>query len=311
MKVLFVDKESFFPSLGIAWFSAYLRKAGHDVGLKVLKGRVDWRDVKADPPDMLCYLFATGEHDYYQQVNAGIRMTLETMGHTIVSVFAGSYVTKFPEYIRGQYMDIGVRGEGYEAIVDIANALRDKEPLIGIPNTVMAGQVNLSRPLLNKDTMLYPDRDLMYRCKRSRSNPIKNVLCSFDQAGHVEIRPVGEVMGEIEDVLRFPLDMLCFQDGIFPVCNEEWMDMFCTEYPKHCDKSFHIQTHPAFINDVIKAVRRLEQHDISVSVTFDAPGTKRYDRLQKLLAVASKSRLARALLPAVTHLSYRQLYKVA
>jgi len=281
MKVLFVVDDYVIDPLGIAWLSAYLRKAGHDVGLKVLEGRVDWQDVVDDPPDMLCYSVTTGNHNYYMDINSGIRMTLDK---PIVSVFGGPHVTFFPEYIGGEYMDIGVRGEGFEAVVDIANALRDKTPLQGIPNTVIDGQINPLRPLLNKDTMLYPDRDLIYRRQQNSANPIKNVMCSFfcqQQCPYcyakeykrlygikkAEIRPVGEVMGEIDDLLRFPMEMIFFQDDIFPVYDKNWLDMFCQEYPKHCDKPFHIQVRVEFVSDdVVKRLKAVGLHGVTFAI---------------------------------------------
>lgn len=289
MKVLFVIDDYIIDPLGIAWLSAYLRKAGHDVGLKVLEGRVDWQDVADDPPDMLCYSVTTGKHGYYQQINAGIRMTLETTGHPIVSVFGGPHVTFFPEYVSGQYMDIGVRGEGFEAIVDIANALRDKESLVDIPNIIISDKVNPLRPLLNKGTMLYPDRDLIYRRLKNRENPIKNVMCSFLCPAYcpycyakqykkmygmhaAELRPVGEVMGEIEDLQRFPLEMIFFQDDMFPVYDKEWLDMFCSEYPKHSDKPFHIQVRAEFINDeAIGSLSKVGLHGVTFAVESGNP----------------------------------------
>jgi len=281
MKVLFVIDDYLIDPLGIAWLSAYLRAAGHDVGLKVLEGRVDWQDVADDPPDMLCYSVTTGNHNYYMDVNSGIRMALKK---PIVSVFGGAHVTFFPEYMDGQYMDLGVRGEGYEAIVDIANALRDQSPVSGIPNVVIDGQINPLRPLLNKDAMLYPDRDLIYRRQKNRDNPIKNVMCSFQcpfNCGYCfnqeykrlygvnksEIRPVGEVMGEIEDLLRFPLEMIFFQDDIFPVYDKEWLELFCSEYPKYCDKPFHIQVRAEFItDDIISRLRSVGLHGVTFAI---------------------------------------------
>ena len=281
MKILFITDDYIIDPLGIGWLASYLLKAGHDVGIKVLEGRVDWQDVIDDPPDMLCYSVTTGKHNYYMDVNVAIRRSINK---PIVSVFGGPHVTFFPEYICQEEMDIGVRGEGYEAIVDIAHALRDKSSLEGIPNTVLGGKVEPLRPLLNKETMLYPDRNLMYRRPKNRENPIKNVMCSFlcpQQCPYcyakeykrlynmhtAEIRPVGEVMGEIEDLLRFPLKMIFFQDDLFPVYDKTWLDMFCQEYPKHCDKPFHIQVRAEFIrDDTIRRLKEVGLHGVTFAI---------------------------------------------
>jgi radical SAM superfamily enzyme YgiQ (UPF0313 family) len=281
MKVLFVIDDYVIDPLGVSWLAAYLLEAGHDVGLKILEGEVDWQDVLDDPPDMLCYSVTTGKHGYYQSVNAGLRMTLK---QDVVSVFGGPHVTFFPEYINGKYMDIGVRGEGFETIVDIANALRDQSSLSNIPNTVIDGKINPLRPLINKDNMLYPYRDIIYRRAKNRDNPIKNVMASLGclyscpycssqeykrlyDIHRAEIRPVGEVMGEIEDLLRFPLGLIYFNDDIFPIYDKEWLAMFCDEYPKFCEKPFHIQVRAEFItDDIIKRLKSVGLHGVTFAI---------------------------------------------
>jgi len=249
--------------------------------MKVMEGRVDWQDVVDDPPDMLCYSVTTGKHNYYMDINSGIRMAIKK---DILSVFGGPHVTFFPEYIFGKYMDVGVRGEGFEAIVELANAVEAQESIADIDNLVFEGQVNPLRPLMSKDTMLYPDRDLIYRRPKNRDNPIKNVMCSFlcpYSCGYcyskqykqlygvktAEIRPVGEVMGEIDDLMRFPLEMIFFNDDIFPVYDTEWLDLFCNQYPLRCDKPFHVQLRAEYINDnVIRKLKEVGLHGVTFAI---------------------------------------------
>ena len=277
MKVLFVADDFKCDPLGIAWLSAYLRAAGHDVGIKILEGKSpEWYDVVYNPPDMLCYSVTTGMHDYYMRINAGIRMTLK---NPVISVFGGPHVTFFPEYIRGQYMDIGVRGEGYEAIVDIANALRDKSSLSEIPNAVLDGKINPLRPLMDKTNMLLPDRSIIY--KKNHDKPIKSIMTTFGcphscphcfnkewknmyDTGAVQVRPVQSVLAEVDDLRKsYRVDILYFEDDVFPVFKRDWLDGFFANYDKSLP--FHIHLRVEYITD--DTIRRLKEVGLH-SVTF-------------------------------------------
>jgi len=212
----------------------------------------------------------TGKHGHYQQVNAGLRMTL---GDDAVSVFGGPHVTFFPEYISGDPMDFGVMGEGFTAIVDVANAIEYGLNVSYMDNVVTKDTRNPLRPLIDKKNMLLPDRDLIYRFPENYHNPIKNIMCSFGCVyscpycyskrnkelygiNRAEIRSVESVMAEVEDVKRFPLELIFFQDDIFPMYDGGWLDAFCSQYRKY-KIPFHIQTRVEFIT--ANRIKRLKE----------------------------------------------------
>jgi radical SAM superfamily enzyme YgiQ (UPF0313 family) len=280
MKILFITEKYIIDPLGIAWLSSYLKSAGHHVGLKVLEDRGDWRDVAQDPPDMLCYSVTTGKHNFYLKVNSGIRMCLRS---DIVSVFGGPHVTFFPEYIHEQYMDYGIRGEGFLALLELANILENKGDVTDIQNLVTKEKVNPVRPSMSKERMLFPDRNLIYRRPENRNNPIKNVMCSFQcpancpycfnqrykelhQMKGAEIRPVQEVIAEVQDLKRFPLELIFFQDDVFPVYNSDWLEEFVRCY-KTLRIPFHVQLRAEYINDfVIAQLKSVGLHGVTFAI---------------------------------------------
>jgi radical SAM superfamily enzyme YgiQ (UPF0313 family) len=273
MKILFVADEFNCDPLGIAWLSAYLEADGHSTmlhnpaeSIKALSSGVFL--------DILCYSVTTGNHVHYREVNEILRRA----NPDAISVFGGPHVTFFPEYIQGELMDVGVRGEGFEAIVDVARVVEKGGWFDDIPNCVVDGKANSLRPLMPKERMLLPDRDIIYR--ENKAKPIKSIMTSF-QCVHqcnycfnhkwkemygnpkTQVRPVQDVMAEIDDLKRYPTQLLYFEDDVFPVYKRQWLDEFCDNYDGKLP--FHIHLRAEYIKD--DAIRRLKEAGLH-SVTF-------------------------------------------
>jgi len=251
MKVLFVVEDYIIDPLGVGYLSAYLKDAGHDVGIyktnEPISKVIDYR------PDILAYSVTTGKHIFYRDLNLSIRAQLD---YTPISIFGGAHITFFPQFCMEEGIDYGVRGEGFEAIVDIANWMDHDVDIATIPNVVHKDSIQPLRPLIDKSTLLHPDRELIYSYPKNYNNPIKNVMCSFGCPANcpycynerykkmyglhkAEIRPVDEVISEVEELQAYPLDLIFFQDDIFPLYNTDWLDEFVSKYQ---GPPFHIQT---------------------------------------------------------------------
>lgn len=286
MRILFITDDYLIDPLGIAWLGAELKLAGHETDLCNVDAESNVDIMASYKPDMLCYSVTTGKHRYYQELNAKLRM--RTNG-TVVSVFGGAHVTFFPEYIQGDYMDLGVRGEGFEAIVDVANAIENREIPTAIDNVVHGwGGVtaNPLRPARDKTTLPIPDRDLIYKYRKNRHNPIKNVMCSF-RCPHncsycyvprykeiysglmngTQIRPVEKVMEEIDDLRQYPLELIFFNDDIFPLYDKGgWLDDFCAYYDD-IRVPFHIQLRAEYVReDAIKQLKAVGLHGVTFAI---------------------------------------------
>ena len=275
IRVLFVSDKSSCDQLGIAWLSAYLKDAGHSTmmltpaeALKALSGGVYM--------DMLCYSVTTGKHVHYREVNELLRQA----NPGAVSVFGGPHVTFFPEYLQDSHMDVGVRGEGFDAIVDIANAVRDGGIFDEIPNCVVGSVANPLRPLKSKDFLLLPDRDIIYGDNKTK--PIKSIIASsnciyscnycynkdwkalYDNP-KVQVRPVQDIMVEIEDIKRYSTQLLYFEDDVFPVYRKEWLEEFCDSYDRSLP--FHIHLRAEYITeDAIFKLRQVGLHSVTFAI---------------------------------------------
>lgn len=286
MRILFLTDDFLIDPLGTAWLSAELKLAGHEVDLCNVDAESNVDIMATYKPDMLCYSVTTGKHRYYRELNAELR---KRGNGTVISVFGGPHVTFFPEYIQGDWMDLGVRGEGFEALVDIADALESRTIPTEIDNVVHRSNgvtANPLRPARDKTTLPIPDRDLIYKYSKNRHNPIKNVMCSFrcpyscsycfnrrykemysGLMNGTEIRPVEKVMEEIDDLRRYPLELIFFNDDIFPIYDKGgWLDDFCAYYDD-IRIPFHIQLRAEYIQvDAIKQLKAVGLHGVTFAI---------------------------------------------
>jgi len=273
MKALFVVEPYIIDPLGIAYLSSYLKAAGHSVGIYSPGKPTDGLAA-----DMLCYSITTGKHIKYMEINKRMKKIFPDA----ISVFGGSHVTFFPEFANADGVDVAVAGEGFDAIVDVANAVERGDGFSHIDNVVHDGKFTL-RPMRDKATLLHPDRELIYSNPRNYNNPIKNVMCSWlcvfncpycyngqykklYNIRRAVIRPVADIMEEIVELQRYPLQLLFFQDDIFPLYDHRWLDRFCEEYAS-LHIPFHIQTRVEYINEsVIKQLKEVGLHGVTFAI---------------------------------------------
>lgn len=278
MKICFVIKPYIIDPLGIAYLSSYLKYAGHKVELFLADETLKESVLNYDP-DIVGYSVTTGDHVYYRNLNLEIRSWLS---HKILSVFGGAHPTFYPEFSLEPGVDVCVRGEGFEAMVDIADSISNGKLDASIPNIVINAQANPLRPLLNKDTLLEPDRELIYQFPKNYHNPIKNIMCSFGcifscsycynaqlkkmyGGMKVQRRSVDSVIAEVKTLQKYPLELIFFQDDIFPMYNAQWLAEFCVKY--NMGIPFHIQTRVEFISDAaIKKLKTIGLHGVTFAI---------------------------------------------
>jgi radical SAM superfamily enzyme YgiQ (UPF0313 family) len=280
MKALFIVDDYQIDPLGISYLSSYLNAAGHEVNILKWRGTGKVDCVGEYHPDMVCYSVTTGKHTYYQALNRKLKKLL---GDYFLSAFGGPHPTFFPKFAEAEGVDVIVRGEGFDAIVDIGDACEAKLPLTGIPNTVVGDVVAPLRPLKDKTTLLHPDRELIYSYPENFNNPIKNVMCSFFCPARcpycyndtykkmygirtAEIRPVDDVMAEIDELKAYPLELIFFQDDIFPVYDSEWLAEFCEAY-REMRVPFHIQVRVEMLTkEIVRDLKLVGLHGVTFAV---------------------------------------------
>lgn len=278
MRILFIIDDYVIDVLGIGYLSSYLKLNGFEVDIvKAKKENLDEK-IKSYQPDVFAYSVTTGKHVYYRDLNKQLKAKYPD----VVSVFGGPHVTFFPQYINRREMDYGIMGEGFEAFPELLSIIQSGISAKYIPNVVTKDSQMPLRKVLDKSDLLFPDRSLMYKYPENYNNPIKNVMCSFGCRMNChycysekykemysltgsEIRPVDSVIEEIDQLRKYPLSLLFFQDDIFPIYKKEWLYDFCAKYDFKIP--FHIQVRVEMLNEeIIRMLKNVGLHGVTFAI---------------------------------------------
>lgn len=252
MKVLFLAKtiDLWQELLGIMSLSASLKRAGHETCAIDIYRTPDLRaEIERIAPDMLAYSLVSNNYVEVLRVNREIKTWYKGL-----SVFGGPHPTYFPEMVEEEGVDVVCRGEGDEAIVDLANAVERGEDITGIANLWVKrnGQVfrNELRPLVEDlDTLPFPDRDLVLHLVEAARGCVNFVMasrgCPFDcsycfnhllrkmaPGKYVRRRSVGNFIEELKAIkAKLGTRVFSFQDDIFAI-DLKWLEEFAQVYPR-------------------------------------------------------------------------------
>ena len=302
MTVLFVTEEYTIEPLGIGYLSACLKQAGHKVEMLAKpKGELlDWERWAvrlARNPDMVCFSVVTGKHQLYRDVNRIIK----TLAPTVFTLAGGAHCTFYPQYVRDGF-DAICRGEGFDAIVEVADAVQVGQEVGKIFNIVTADTVESPAPMRrirNMDDAPWPDRGILYSNDRTQKNPFtqknhfRSVLASGpcmmscrycyspeyrkligqgEGAGNRPLRNPEQVALECASIAgEWPVSIFYFQDDIFPIYDRVWVDDFCAAY-SGVGMPFHIQTRAEFIRrDAVVQLRQVGLHGVTFAVESGNP----------------------------------------
>ncbi|MBI5432381.1 MAG: B12-binding domain-containing radical SAM protein [Planctomycetes bacterium] len=262
MRVVFLQK--FLPQemLGIAWLSRALKDAGHEAQVQFLPDP-EWESrLKASNPGLVAFSVTTGDHRFYLKVAERAK---ELTGAP--TIWGGPHATFVPDVVLENGVDFICRGEGEQAVPELATRLERGDDPYTVANLSFARDGvrvdNVLRPLAaNLDALGLPDREPIYAagqiyrdCDRKIFLTQRGCLynCSFcfhhawrDKLYHAKPkeylrkRSVAHVIQEIDDVRsRYPLKFIHFLDDIFNV-DEQWLDEFCEVYPKAVGLPFDV-----------------------------------------------------------------------
>ena len=222
-------------------------------------------------------------------------------------VGGGIFATLSPE-VCIKYADYIVRGEGEDAICELADALANGSPVSGIMNLAYRDEnnnvcINEMRPLLaNVDKYGFPRVDtgaeyLINNDTLTKGEPLKNKFaftiigtrgcmfsCSFcgssnlkkltqGLGSYVRKRTVKSVIDELVYVKKRLKNLVYvrFADGIFPY-DKEWVDEFAKEYKSKINLPFKIWTHPLRTNpDIINTLLSAGLHKVVMGIQSGSP----------------------------------------
>lgn len=252
MRIAFIadiDVHGSFKNLGIMCLSSALKAQGHQVRLFNIGDEHLVREVDAFSPRILAYSVTTGTEDIHLEANRRLRAALKGPVH---SLFGGPHPTFFPELIDEPGVDMICRGEGEEALMELARRMeagQDWQDTANFWFKTPDGVVkNPCRPLNpSLDGLPYPDRRIYKHIPNVIGN-IEYVMasrgCPFDcsycfnhqlralyDKNLVRVRSVDNVLGELEAIreLNPSVGFFLFIDDIFPV-KREWLLEFKEKY---------------------------------------------------------------------------------
>lgn len=262
MRILFVAQEISYEPQGVMSMSAVLKQAGHDVALAVAEVEDPVPFALAYQPDVLGYSVMTGSQRSAFELNRAMREALAPARAAagrppVFSAFGGPHPTFFPEMVAEPGVDGVCIGEGEGAIVDLADALAQRNGAFrtDIPNWWfnIEGEiiVNPPRPLIRDLSSLpHGDRALIYdkhpglaagkikHFMSSRGCPYACSYC-FNHAYYQiykgerrgQQRRVDDVIAEVNAIrARWPLGQAVFIDDLFAFYND-WLEEFADKWP--------------------------------------------------------------------------------
>jgi len=259
-KIVFVQRLMYeFP--GTAMLSACLKRSGHETDVVIAE-----KPLPSDPifqgATLIAFSVMTGSQGWAIATAHRLKQASEAL-----VVFGGPHPTHCPEIINQEPVDIVCRGEGEEAIVELADRLDQGLPIADIANLWVksAGNVtrNEVRPLIaDLDALPMPDRDIYYnRYALLAQNTHKQFFagrgcpysCSFcsnqslrrlyaGKGTFVRWRSPEQVLHEILHVQKKSrLAKVFFHDDTFAL-SHAWLEQFLALYEEQVGLPFYCQS---------------------------------------------------------------------
>jgi anaerobic magnesium-protoporphyrin IX monomethyl ester cyclase len=290
VRVLFVTQQIDYEPQGIMHLSSALKTAGHQVELAIAARRDPLATARGFQPDVFAYSVITGSQRYYLDLNRRLKAAMPG----VFSVFGGPHATFFPEMVKEEGVDGICRGEGEEALVELADtfARGGPEAVLVLQNWSFFrdGAVisNPVRPYLEDlDSLPFPDRALVYerdpvtaRHKirhfvSGRGCPYNCTYC-FNQAMGEIYRGKGirfrqhSVDYVIEQIrwLRdhYPLEFVVFVDDAFVLSNK-WLAELADKYPRQVGLPFFCNTRANLVTaEQVRLLKAAGCHSVSMGI---------------------------------------------
>ncbi len=262
MRVVFLQKYLPQEMLGIGWLAAALRSAGHECRVLLLPDPGWERKLVASEPGLIAFSVTTGDHRFYRSVAARAKQLVDAS-----TIMGGPHATFVPDTVLDPAFDFVCRGEGEEALCDLATRLESGESIDTVPNLsreVDGARVDHPlRPLVTDlDAYGAPDREPLYAASPVYRDAERKIFltargcvynCSFcfhhawrdklyrvSRKDYLRKRRVEDVLAEIDAVRRrHPLKFVHFLDDIFNI-DDEWLEEFCRRYPREIGLPFDV-----------------------------------------------------------------------
>lgn len=248
-----------YEFLGPMYIASAAKAHGHQVRLALGETPDEFAAVIEEfRPDLVGFSIMTGSHHWARRMAVEIKTR-----HGVQAIFGGAHPTFFPEFINEEGVEMLVRGEGEEAIVEILghiDAGTDYSSVANLHCKLPDGRVvtNPVRALRrNLDDYPFPDRTLYDALNGKIDRGVRNVItsrgcpfhCTFcfedsmrelykGKGKYVRIRDIDRVLAELHE-LRATTDVrtIYFADDVFGM-NRSWLYDFLERYKKEIGLPF-------------------------------------------------------------------------
>ena len=266
--------------LGLGILSALLQREGHETRIlhfneemgQPLDMEVLDRAVEEFAPRLVAFSSVSNQYRYVREMAARVKKLrdLPVLVGGVHATIAADKVLENPD------VDLVCRGEGEEAMVELAAALEQGGDFRGIPNLGFRedGGVRLNplRPLLDEEAfgrLPFPDREsfdfgrlvelkrgwanfmagrgCLMNCSYCVNHYYRRLYAGTNGGGEsLRYRSVDVVLREIEEVVAaYPQVRLVNMDDDNITLRKEWLEEFCEVYPDRVGLPFACNVHPA------------------------------------------------------------------
>jgi anaerobic magnesium-protoporphyrin IX monomethyl ester cyclase len=257
-RILFLQSIE-YEFLGPMYLSSMVKKYGHDCRLAVGETIDKFTPaIEQFKPDIIGFSIMSGSHLWAINMARQIKVRYDTL-----NIFGGPHATFFPEMIEEEGIDLIVRGEGEETLLDVMNCIDTKSPMDAIPNLCIKKKDGtiIRNPLRNLNENLddypFPDRQL-YDCLKgkidqsvrcvitSRGCPYHCNFCFQDslrqlykgKGKYIRIRKSEKIIEECKSITEhLSTRAIYFRDDVFGV-DKKWFYDFLKTYKKEIGLEF-------------------------------------------------------------------------
>ncbi|MBI1808028.1 MAG: B12-binding domain-containing radical SAM protein [Ignavibacteria bacterium] len=249
-KLLFLQNID-YEFLGPMYISSMVKSAGHDCRIAIGQTLNDVRrEIERYQPNLVGFSLMSGSHRWAIRLANHIKTE-----YGIPNILGGAHPTFFPQVIEEQGIDMVLRGEGEESVLELLNRMDKHERLTDIQNIWFKnGQVykNDVRALRRDlDEYPFPDRTLYDGLHGKLDRSVRNVItsrgcpwhCSFcfedamremyaGKGKYVRIRAIDSVIEECIDLKRTTdVRTIYFADDVFGM-SKKWLYEFLPRYKR-------------------------------------------------------------------------------
>lgn len=285
MDILFITKaEDFIDPMGVAYLSAVAKKRGHDTHLALGDEGDVLEKVKRIKPQVVAFTsVVTGEHVYLNEISRGIKKI-----HPCFTIMGGPHTTYYPEAVEEESMDAVCVGEGENAFDNLLSCLESGKSTDSIPGINTRERKNeVGNLIANLDNIPLPDRDLFFKNTPIGKFPLKAFMtsrgcpypCTYcfnlplreiyqGKGKYLRRHSVARVIEEISRVKKdYPLDFVKFEDDLFALRVDDWIEEFVREYKKHINLPFNCLLRVDTIDeDLAKAMKAAGCFSVTMSI---------------------------------------------